>query len=194
MIFKFFKGDGELPEGIVKTTEELAELIEETIFRNNKSTNPKYKNLVRSRVFNLKDKNNPSLRENVLCGVIAPERIAIMTSEEMASDEVKKQREAFIKEGIDSAQLATVEGTKCSDMKCGKCGKRNCTYNQLQTRSADEPMTTFVMCNECGNRYYSNEVFWGKISKPREIRISIFFFLSKKFVKLKGDLHCLAIL
>ena len=54
MIFKFFKGDGELPEGIVKTTEELAELIEETIFRNNKSTNPKYKNLVRSRVFNLK--------------------------------------------------------------------------------------------------------------------------------------------
>merc|ERR1712029_613637 len=145
-------GDGELPEGIVKTTEELAELIEETIFRNYKSTNPKYKNQVRSRVFNLKDKN-PSLRENVLCGVIAPERMAIMTSEEMASDEVKKQREAFIKEGIDSAQLAQVEGTKCSDMKCGKCGKRNCTYNQLQTRSADEPMTTFVMCNECGNRW-----------------------------------------
>jgi len=146
-------GDGELPEGIVKTPEELAELIEETIFRNNKSTNPKYKNQVRSRVFNLKDKKNPSLRENVLCGVIAPERIAVMTSEEMASDEVKKQREAFIKEGINDAQLAQVEGTKCSDMKCGKCGKRNCTYNQLQTRSADEPMTTFVMCNECGNRW-----------------------------------------
>ena len=71
----------------------------------------------------------------------------------MASDEVKKQREAFIKQGIDDAQLAKVEGTKSSDMKCGKCGKRNCTYNQLQTRSADEPMTTFVMCNECGNRY-----------------------------------------
>ena len=151
-VFLIYIGDGELPEGIVKTPEELAELIEETIFRNNKSTNPKYKNQVRSRVFNLKDKKNPSLRENVLCGVIAPERIAVMTSEEMASDEVKKQREAFIKEGINDAQLAQVEGTKCSDMKCGKCGKRNCTYNQLQTRSADEPMTTFVMCNECGNR------------------------------------------
>jgi len=147
------RGDGELPGGIVKTPEELAELIEETIFKNNKSTNPKYKNQVRSRVFNLKDKKNPSLRENVLCGVIEPEKIAIMTSEEMASDEVKKQREAFIKQGIDDAQLAKVEGTKSSDMKCGKCGKRNCTYNQLQTRSADEPMTTFVMCNECGNRW-----------------------------------------
>jgi len=43
---------------------------------------------VRSRVFNLKDKKNPELRENVLCGVISPDRIATMTSEEMASQEV----------------------------------------------------------------------------------------------------------
>lgn len=145
-------GDGDLPEGTVKAPEDLAEFIEETIFKINKSTTPKYKNQVRSRVFNLKDKKNPSLRENVLCGVIAPEKFAVMTSEEMASDEVKKQREEFVKAGIDSSMLARVEGTKTSDLKCGKCGKRNCTYNQLQTRSADEPMTTFVMCNECGNR------------------------------------------
>jgi len=147
------RGEGELPEGTVKTPEELAELIEETIFNNHKSTNPKYKNAVRSRVFNLKDKKNPELRENVLCGVISPERLAVMKSDEMASDEVKKQRERFVKEGIDGSRLAVIEGTKSSDLKCGKCGKRNCTYNQLQTRSADEPMTTFVMCNECGNRW-----------------------------------------
>jgi len=150
------RGEGELPEGTVKAPEELAELIEETIFKNMKSTNPKYRNQVRSRVFNLKDKKNPSLRENCLCGVIAPEKLAVMSSEEMASDDVKKQREAFVKQGIDAAQLATVQGTKTSDLKCGKCGKRNCTYNQLQTRSADEPMTTFVMCNECGNRWKFN--------------------------------------
>lgn len=24
---------------------------------------------------------------------------------------------------------------------------------QVQTRSSDEPMTTFVVCNECGNRW-----------------------------------------
>ena len=137
----------------MKPPEELAELIEDTIFKQHKATTPKYKNQVRSRVFNLKDKKNPALRENVLCGVIAPEKLAVMTSEEMASDEVKQQRQAFIKEGIDAAQLAQVEGTKTDLLKCGKCGKRNCTYNQIQTRSADEPMTTFVMCNECGNRY-----------------------------------------
>ena len=82
-----------------------------------------------------------------------------MKPEEMASDEVKKQREAHIKEGIDASRLAIVQGTKSSDLKCGKCGLRNCTYNQLQTRSADEPMTTFVMCNECGNRYTYVEIF-----------------------------------
>jgi len=147
------RGEGELPEGTVKEPEELAELVEETIFATYKSTNPKYKNCVRSRVFNLKDKKNPSLRENVLCGVILPAKLAVMNSAEMASDEVNKQRQAFVKEGIDAAQLAVVQGTKTSDLKCGKCGKRNVTYNQLQTRSADEPMTTFCMCNECGNRW-----------------------------------------
>ena len=67
--------------------------------------------------------------------------------------QVKNQRQAFIKAGIDSAQLAHVEGTKTDLLQCGKCKMKNCTYNQIQTRSADEPMTTFVLCNECGNRW-----------------------------------------
>jgi DNA-directed RNA polymerase subunit M/transcription elongation factor TFIIS len=36
------------------------------------------------------------------------------------------------------------------EFKCFKCFKRNCTYYEMQTRSADEPMTTFVTCLECG--------------------------------------------
>tara|TARA_B110000967_G_scaffold206920_1_gene254892 strand:- start:1300 stop:1824 length:525 start_codon:yes stop_codon:yes gene_type:complete len=39
------------------------------------------------------------------------------------------------------------------EFKCFKCFKKRCTYYQLQTRSADEPMTTFVTCLECGNRW-----------------------------------------
>lgn len=34
-----------------------------------------------------------------------------------------------------------------------KCRTDKTTYYQLQTRSADEPMTTFVTCHECGNRW-----------------------------------------
>ena len=39
------------------------------------------------------------------------------------------------------------------EFKCFKCFQRVCTYYQLQTRSADEPMTTFVTCLKCGNRW-----------------------------------------
>ena len=37
--------------------------------------------------------------------------------------------------------------------KCGKCKKNRCTYYQLQIRSGDEPMTTFITCVECGNNW-----------------------------------------
>jgi DNA-directed RNA polymerase subunit M/transcription elongation factor TFIIS len=36
---------------------------------------------------------------------------------------------------------------------CGKCKSKNTEYHQMQTRSADEPMTTFVNCKNCGNRW-----------------------------------------
>ena len=36
---------------------------------------------------------------------------------------------------------------------CRKCKSTKCTYYQMQTRSADEPMTTFVSCIECGTRW-----------------------------------------
>lgn len=37
--------------------------------------------------------------------------------------------------------------------KCGKCKTWKTEYYQLQTRSADEPMTTFVHCTNCDNRW-----------------------------------------
>ena len=36
---------------------------------------------------------------------------------------------------------------------CRKCKSKKCTYYQLQTRSADEPMTIFVTCLDCGTRW-----------------------------------------
>jgi len=154
LLLSAIKGDGVMPEGVDEDRcGDLATSLESEIFDQFKQTSQKYKNQVRSRVFNLKDKKNPALRQNLLLGLVTAERLAKMTSEEMANDETKAEREKFTKEGIDSSRLAVVEGTKTDLLKCGKCQKRNCTYNQIQTRSADEPMTTFVLCNECGNRW-----------------------------------------
>ncbi|XP_039207314.1 transcription elongation factor A protein 1 isoform X5 [Crotalus tigris] len=133
--------------------EELGSQIEEAIFQELKNTDMKYKNRVRSRIANLKDTKNPNLRKNVLCGNILPDRFAKMTAEEMASDELKEMRKNLTKEAIREHQMAKTGGTQTDLFSCGKCKKKNCTYTQVQTRSADEPMTTFVVCNECGNRW-----------------------------------------
>lgn len=44
--------------------------------------------------------------------------------------------------------------TASAQMYCSACKKKtNCDYYQMQTRSADEPMTTFVTCLECDKRW-----------------------------------------
>ncbi|XP_067304452.1 transcription elongation factor A protein 3 isoform X15 [Pseudorasbora parva] len=133
--------------------EGMAAEIEDHIYQEIKATDMKYKNRVRSRISNLKDPKNPNLRKNVLAGAIELRRIATMTAEEMASDELKQLRNVLTQEAIREHQMAKTGGTTTDLLQCGKCRKKNCTYNQVQTRSADEPMTTFVLCNECGNRW-----------------------------------------
>ena len=36
---------------------------------------------------------------------------------------------------------------------CFKCKKQECTVKYVQTRSADESMTGFVYCNNCGIKW-----------------------------------------
>lgn len=133
--------------------EKIAWEIEESIYKEMKATDMKYRNRIRSRISNLKDPKNPNLRRNVLCGVVSPQNIATMTAEEMASDELKELRNTLTQEAIREHQMAKTGGTQTDLLQCDKCKKKNCTYNQVQTRSADEPMTTFVLCNECGHRW-----------------------------------------
>ena len=48
-----------------------------------------------------------------------------------------------------AAELVNQEGF----FTCARCKSRKTTYYQLQTRSADEPMTTFVSCLNCGKNW-----------------------------------------
>ncbi|CAL8076137.1 unnamed protein product [Calicophoron daubneyi] len=143
---------GTIPSGAFES-EFLAIRIESAIYDLFNNTDPKYKQRIRTRVMNLRDSNNPNLRLNVLMGHVTPEKLASMTSEEMASKEMKELREKYIKETIEDHQMAVTGGTETDLLRCAKCKQTKCTYNQVQTRSADEPMTTFVYCNNCGHRW-----------------------------------------
>lgn len=92
------------PDGCA-SAEELAEELEDAIHAEFKNTDMRYKNRIRSRVSNLKDSKNPSLRMNFITGVITATQLTKMTPEEMASDEMKNLREKFVKESINDAQL-----------------------------------------------------------------------------------------
>jgi DNA-directed RNA polymerase subunit M/transcription elongation factor TFIIS len=54
---------------------------------------------------------------------------------------------------IDLLNKNAVQSIISDQFHCYKCNKNKCTYYELQTRSADEPMTTFITCLECGNKW-----------------------------------------
>ena len=65
------------PDQILKR----AKGIESSVLSQFDSTNQAYKSKIRSLFVNLKDKNNPGLRENVVSGDISVERFSKMSSE-----------------------------------------------------------------------------------------------------------------
>ncbi|KAK9110161.1 hypothetical protein Sjap_018221 [Stephania japonica] len=76
----------------------LATRIEAELFKLFGGVNKKYKEKGRSLLFNLKDRNNPELRERVMSGEISPERLCSMTAEELASKELSEWRMAKAEE------------------------------------------------------------------------------------------------
>jgi DNA-directed RNA polymerase subunit M/transcription elongation factor TFIIS len=53
-------------------------------------------------------------------------------------------------------ETAALEGSKeegCDMFKCRRCGKSRTRYFEMQTRSADEPMTIFIRCLNCGKEW-----------------------------------------
>uniref|UniRef100_A0AC35UCE1 DNA-directed RNA polymerase I subunit H n=1 Tax=Rhabditophanes sp. KR3021 TaxID=114890 RepID=A0AC35UCE1_9BILA len=143
----------ELPEGTLDV-DSLAVEIEQAHYDAYNGTDDKYKSAIRSKIFNVRDKKNPNLRNNILTGVIEPKQFAVFTSEDMQSDSMKKLREQFTQEAINEHQIAVAEAGDANGIhKCGKCKSKLVNYFQMQTRSADEGMTIFYNCQKCGNRW-----------------------------------------
>lgn len=130
-----------------------ASAIENIEFGKAGSTIPAYRTRIRSLCLNLRDKKNPELRSNIVEGNISIERFCTMTSEEMASKELKNTIDEMKKENLFKAEGVGRTEAETDQFRCGRCKARKCTYYQLQTRSADEPMTTFVTCTQCDNRW-----------------------------------------
>lgn len=107
-----------------------------------------YINRLRTITINLKDEK---LLESIMNKKIKAHEIAFMTHQEMQPDNWSELLE--LKKIRDENKYEPKLEASTDDFKCWKCKSKKCTYYQLQTRSADEPMTTFVSCLDCGNRW-----------------------------------------
>ncbi|KAI5798918.1 transcription factor S-II, central domain-containing protein [Geopyxis carbonaria] len=133
---------------------ELATAIEAQIFANHKNKlDAPYKRRIQSLYLNLKDKKNADLRKRVVAGELSVTRLATMESKEMASEERQLQDAAIQAENMREAMTAKDMKSYSDQLTCGKCRQKKVSYTQAQTRSADEPMTTFCTCEHCGNMW-----------------------------------------
>lgn len=80
-------------------------------------------------------------------GMIKPEELASYSHEDLHPDFWAEQKLKTTTRHINKKPEQEHDGF----FKCGKCKTYKTTYTQAQTRSADEPMTTFVTCLNCNN-------------------------------------------
>jgi transcription elongation factor S-II len=92
--------------------------------------------------------NAPVLREKIKDGVIESYKLVKMSREELNPEVWKDLKEKTLNRAIVKQEVQE-DGM----FKCNKCKSMKTVYYQMQTRSADEPMTTYVTCTNCGNKW-----------------------------------------
>jgi transcription elongation factor S-II len=127
--------------------------VENAAFSHFKGDGAEYKKKIRSLFANLKNKSNKELGQRVMSGGISADKFVVMTDEDLKSDDQRRKEIELEKENMKKAQVPMEEKSISDSLECGKCKKKKVSYTQAQTRSADEPMTTFCECMNCGNRW-----------------------------------------
>jgi DNA-directed RNA polymerase subunit M/transcription elongation factor TFIIS len=103
-------------------------------------------------------KRSPQLKNKILNGVIKtasimelsphalwPEGPWAKTLEERIEKNMKK----------DYVSVVLQDPNYKGIFKCRRCKSHKTTYYEMQTRSADEPMTVFITCHNCDSRWKS---------------------------------------
>ena len=120
--------------------------------------NPIFMNIYRSKILSVNsnlDKNcyihNTHLLKSIKNKDINPDDVGKLSVYDIFPDNWKdllniKSKRDKIKYELKPEAMTTL-------FKCRKCGSRETSYYEVQTRSADEPMTQFITCLSCNNRW-----------------------------------------
>jgi transcription elongation factor S-II len=120
--------------------------------------NPVFKNLyiskIRSIYSNIKEDSyiqNKTFKNRIISSEIDPNTIADLSSYDIFPEVWRELID--LKTRRDKLKYELKPEAMTDVFKCRKCSSRSCSYYEVQTRSADEPMTQFINCLECGNRW-----------------------------------------
>jgi DNA-directed RNA polymerase subunit M/transcription elongation factor TFIIS len=143
-----------LETGIFRSTMETCRMNDCWIRWENPEFQAHYEVIARRTITNLDPMSyvqNKDLLPSILSKTLSIEEVPFLPMSELFPEKWKAMVEHQVKQ-----ETQALEGEKdmATDMfKCTRCGKRQCTYYELQTRSADEPMTIFIRCIPCGKQW-----------------------------------------
>ena len=114
-----------------------------------------YLKIYRKVYFNLfRNPCSKRIRTLILDKLIQIEQIAQMTHYELDPFILVKAKEMYDRSTFVDQQNSSLKDKKEEGVfTCGRCKGKNTEYVQVQTRSADEPMTTKAYCLDCKHRW-----------------------------------------
>lgn len=89
--------------------------------------------------------------EGLCSGDILPQGVAFMTHQEIQPEKWNPLIEKKTKR--DASKCDKKVGASTAMFTCSRCQSKNCTYYEMQTRSADEPATIFITCLNCDKHW-----------------------------------------
>ena len=98
--------------------------------------------------------DHTELRRKFISKQWAPEYFFSLTRDDLETPAERLEKDAIMAKKIQEMEESEASLMRMSTLyECPKCKARKCTWYQQQTRGADEPMTIFAKCLECGNSW-----------------------------------------
>jgi transcription elongation factor S-II len=135
----------------IKTAQALSIEIEDAIFRKS-DHDARFRSLMEV-LTNPISVEGLQLGKKLLEGKITPERFASLEGEALMTDEQLRELDQMREMAISANTVPKPLLSTTSLFRCRRCGSNQVSFYQQQTRSADEPMTNFCKCGNCGNEW-----------------------------------------
>lgn len=148
---EFQKAEKELKEKPVISANELAIAVEKAIWETS-DREERVKRLAMALSDPVKTEEL-QFAKRLLMGTLKPERFASFESGDLMTDAQIQKIQQDKEDTINRNTVPKAPFSHSANFKCRRCGSDWLRHEQMQTRSADEPMTNFLECGNCGHKW-----------------------------------------